>query len=386
VKQKGVKRVSSFRGTVHYQDRPAVSIIIPVYNTVHYLQKTLDSLLNQTIRNLEIICVDNGSTDGSQSILRDYEKRDSRIRILDWPIGRTGGARNAGIEAARGEFIGFVDSDDFVEADFYEKLIRSARQFQCDMSVGDLLLYSERTSMKKMYRITEIVRNLANNTTRILHDANEKLSLIHANSNCNKVFRTDLIRKYGIRFPENVLFEDNPFHVQTLWYAKRISVQADTAYYYVQRKRQTSNTAQALQAKSAFNIFTVGQDIQSFLQAVGAFEPGNPWRSAFIKYMLVDHNLPLFIGQDFSNRPAFFSEYKKILHNFSDQEIQRSVSEKEAKLLLRIKHEPYTKTLYSMAAQTHRRLFNQVLRYSRLILSYTPGLIWILRRLNRTKL
>ena len=100
----------------------AVSVLIPVYNTEAYLRKCLDSITNQTLQDLEIICVDDGSTDGSADILREYRRRDSRIRIVTKRNGGLPSARNAGLDAASGEYVGFVDSDDWIEPDMFRRL------------------------------------------------------------------------------------------------------------------------------------------------------------------------------------------------------------------------------------------------------------------------
>ena len=91
---------------------PKVSVIIPVYNVEKYLGPCLDSILGQTLNNIEVICVDDGSTDRSLDILREYEKRDARVKVLTQPNTNAGAARNKGIQQARGEYLSFLDSDD----------------------------------------------------------------------------------------------------------------------------------------------------------------------------------------------------------------------------------------------------------------------------------
>lgn len=105
------------------QNIPAVSIVIPVFNVEKYIGKCLDSLISQTLHNIEIICVNDCSTDKSLDILRDYEAKDNRIVVIDLPRNiKQGGARNVGIKKARAPFLGFVDSDDWVSLDMYENL------------------------------------------------------------------------------------------------------------------------------------------------------------------------------------------------------------------------------------------------------------------------
>ena len=95
-----------------------ISIVVPVYNTEKYLPKCLDSLLGQTYKNLEIICINDGSTDGSLQILEDYAKQDNRIIVLSQENAKQGAARNRGLDIAKGEYVTFVDSDDWIEKSY----------------------------------------------------------------------------------------------------------------------------------------------------------------------------------------------------------------------------------------------------------------------------
>ena len=107
---------------------PLVSVLIPVYNVEKYLSRCLDSLINQTLTDIEIICVNDGSTDGSLKILKQYQEKDNRIVIVDKKNGGLPSARNAGLDRARGQYVGFVDSDDYVEPSMFETLYKTAKK------------------------------------------------------------------------------------------------------------------------------------------------------------------------------------------------------------------------------------------------------------------
>lgn len=112
---------------------PKVSVIIPVYNTEKYLRKCLDSVCNQTLSDIEIICVNDCSPDNSLEILNEYAQKDNRIKVINFEENKgVSIARNTGIDSATGEFIGFVDADDFVDLDFYEKLYNKATETGAD--------------------------------------------------------------------------------------------------------------------------------------------------------------------------------------------------------------------------------------------------------------
>ena len=115
--------------------RPMISILVPVYNVSKYLRQCLDSLVNQTIKDIEIICVDDGSTDSSHEILEEYAAADSRIVIVTKANGGLPSARNAGLDVAKGKYVGFVDGDDYVDTDMYRKMYNAAVANDADIVV-----------------------------------------------------------------------------------------------------------------------------------------------------------------------------------------------------------------------------------------------------------
>ena len=110
-----------------------ISLIIPVYNVENYLRQCLDSIINQTLKEIEIICINDGSTDSSKQILEEYALKDERIKIINQKNKGAGAARNSGIDAATGEYIGFVDSDDWVNLDAFEKLYNKITRENVDI-------------------------------------------------------------------------------------------------------------------------------------------------------------------------------------------------------------------------------------------------------------
>ena len=112
---------------------PAVSVLVPCYNVEKYIRQCMDSIVNQTLADIEIICLNDGSTDGTLAILQEYAAKDSRVRIIDKPNSGYGDSMNKGLEAATGEYIGIVESDDWAEADMFESLYALAKEHDCDM-------------------------------------------------------------------------------------------------------------------------------------------------------------------------------------------------------------------------------------------------------------
>jgi len=118
-------------------DKPRVSIIIPVFNVENYLKECLDSVVNQTLKDIEIICVNDGSTDGSLSILEEYKEKDERIKVISKLNGGYGHTMNVGMDAATGEYIGIVEPDDYIEPDMYEILYIEAVENDVDFIKAD---------------------------------------------------------------------------------------------------------------------------------------------------------------------------------------------------------------------------------------------------------
>ena len=120
---------------------PKVSIIIPVYNVEAYLRQCLDSVLNQTLRDIEIICVNDGSTDGSSDILASYASQDSRLVVVEQPRSGAGPARNLGMSRAKGQYLDFVDADDFLASDMLERRLACAEETQADIVISGFCRY-----------------------------------------------------------------------------------------------------------------------------------------------------------------------------------------------------------------------------------------------------
>ena len=131
---------------------PKISVIVPVYNTRPYLEQCLDSILTQTLADMEIICVNDGSPDDSQSVLERYAADDPRVRIIKKENGGLSSARNAGMRSAVGDYIAFVDSDDFITPIMMETLYNKAMKTSAEITIGDFFLYDHRNGKVGSYR------------------------------------------------------------------------------------------------------------------------------------------------------------------------------------------------------------------------------------------
>lgn len=215
-----------------------LSVIVPVYNMAAEgkLNYCMDSLVNQTISDYEIIAVDDASTDNSLEILRFYEtKYPGKVRVLTYPDNRRqGGAKNEGLRAATGDWIGFIDSDDWVTPDYYEKLLAKARETGADMVGCDYSLVTEHG-----YTVGKIVQNNTPEQTGRLDSEKHKKLLMRPGSMVLKIYRTNVIRENELDFPEKIFYEDNC--AGPLWslYFEHFERVEEPLYFYYQHSLST---------------------------------------------------------------------------------------------------------------------------------------------------
>ncbi|MDR2743753.1 MAG: glycosyltransferase, partial [Desulfovibrio sp.] len=194
---------------------PKVSVIIPVYNTELYLRRCLDSVCGQTLRDIEIICVNDGSPDNCGEILREYAAKDARMRVIDFPENRgASAARNAGMDAAQGEYIGFVDSDDYMDLNFYEELYAKGKETCAKVVKGAIKEKDEETGALLdtgfFYKLNERIRK---NKTYFYH------------SFTTAIYSSFTIKNNHIRFHENLIFFEDPvFTIQIIAICDSVSV------------------------------------------------------------------------------------------------------------------------------------------------------------------
>lgn len=224
---------------------PKVSVIVPVYNTEKYLFKCLMSLIQQTLREIEIIIVDDGSTDSSPSIISEFEKEDSRIKVITQENKLQGAARNNGTKIAIGEYIGFVDSDDWVDLDYFEKLYITAKKYDSDIALATNVRVGNGKTKKRLdINQEEFVLNLQG-----------KFDLCHLSKNpcpTNKIYKRELLIKNKIEWPEGCYCEDKLFVTQAVYYANGVVTVPGINYYYFRNPNSTVNS----KAKKHFNKLT----------------------------------------------------------------------------------------------------------------------------------
>lgn len=215
-----------------------LSIVVPVYNMAagNKLRFCLDSLVNQTIADYEIIAVDDASTDESPAILREYEsKYPWKFKVILSPENaKQGGARNKGIEAACGKWIGFVDSDDWAAPDMYEKLIKKAEQTGADVAGCDYSMVMQQTM-----QAGKLMPNNTMDQTGVLNHEKYKKLVRNPGSMVIKVYLKSVIDRNRLRFPEKTFYEDNCASPIWMLHFRHFEKVEEPLYYYYQHDAST---------------------------------------------------------------------------------------------------------------------------------------------------
>ena len=224
---------------------PFISIIVPIHNTERYLTKCLDSILSQKFENYELICVDDGSTDGSQDILEEYATRDAHVRILTQPNGGLVSARRAGVAIAAGEYIGFVDSDDWIEPEMFERLYEEAKSNNADcvssgyIQEGNYVSISYDSVDAGIYRDEKM--NALRNKMILDFDRRDKGI---SGSLCTKLIRTSILKKILPRIPSEItLSEDKVTSISVLLECESVEILHEAYYHYILRSASMTPSA-----------------------------------------------------------------------------------------------------------------------------------------------
>lgn len=238
-----------------YQKHIAVSVIVPVYNAAKYLPQCLDSICNQTLQNIEIICVDDGSTDNSLEILERYAEKDSRFQLLQQKNASAGAARNKGMSLARGEYLSFLDADDFFVADFLEVMYQKAKRAEADIVVCAAAEFDTKMKRKTHMPYSLKEKYLPANDVFSYLDMPDYIFNSFQNWAWNKLFRTEFVYRNKINFQQTYRTNDLFFTCKALVLAEKITtVKKDLICYRVNHENhcQTTNDRAPLDFYQAF--------------------------------------------------------------------------------------------------------------------------------------
>ncbi len=243
---------------------PRVSVVVPIYNVEPYLERCLDSLATQTYADLEIVMVNDGSTDGSAEIAEAFSARDSRFRLVEQPNRGLSAARNTGIDEAGGEFLAFADSDDIVAPAAYELLVGALDESGSDLATGNVHRLSSTGSRQVGFLANAFAE------TRLGTHIRRDRQLMHDRMAWNKLWRRSFWDREGRRFPEGRIFEDTPVTLPLHFAARAVDVISDVVYYWRLREgADLSITQRRTEPRALRDRLTAIQEVGDYLRQRG---------------------------------------------------------------------------------------------------------------------
>lgn len=279
-----------------------ISIIVPVYNVEKYLKKCVDSIVNQTYKNLEIILVDDGATDNSGKICDELVELDNRIKVYHKKNGGLSDARNYGVERATGDYIGFVDSDDYIDAEMYEKLYEAIKKENVDVAECNLkIVYPEKTDLftdQKYYQIC--------NKQEYLEEY-LKIEKIFGSA-CVRLTKADIAKK--LKFPVGKLYEDTYYAYDLIGIVDKYVIVDNPYYNYLMRENSITN------AKFNPRIFDLIEIVEKFHTNVyknyPSLKEAADCRKMYAYFSVLNS---ILLEEDFKNN----SFYKQIIDYFKEE-------------------------------------------------------------------
>lgn len=305
---------------------PKISIIVPVCNVEKYLSKCLDSIVNQTLKNIEIICVDDGSTDNSGAILDSYSQNDSRIKVIHKKNSGYGNSMNVGMDCAEGEYIGIVESDDCILPEMYEELYKAAKESNLDFVKSDAVFWWERIG----YSYNVHYDYLQEYYDKVLMGNARHVFYKFLMNIWTGIYKRDFLKNHNIRFNETpgASYQDNGFWFQTMTFADRAMWIGKSYYMYRQDNPMASikSEAKVLAMSNEYDyIEKILKDKNAGSDSVKecnyyrlAKNYGNYYRIAdelkenFLSYVLKDYGK---YGKDIMDEPYLIEWYRKIAEN-----------------------------------------------------------------------
>lgn len=275
--------------------KPKVSVIVPVYNVEKYLRQCLDTIINQTLKEIEIILIDDGSTDSSLTICKEYTKLDGRIKLIHKENEGLGYTRNKGLQEATGEFVGFIDSDDWIELDMFEKLYQTAVEKKADTCLGNI------KGKKLLFEGKEVKQELLPKMIGSKYDGTDYYGM----SVWRGIYQLDLIKTHNVQFPSEreLISEDIIFDIQYYSIAQKVVLIDHKFYYYRENlnsltKRYRENRFDLykklyLEEERKIRILTIEEEAEERLQMVFYWNITNAFRQemAFFTFKKAYQNM-----------------------------------------------------------------------------------------------
>lgn len=246
-----------------------ISVIIPVYNAERFLPQCLSSILKQTLREMEVICIDDGSVDRSVEIIESYQKKDDRIRLLEQNHMGGGAARNAGLATAKGEFLSFLDADDFFAKDMLQKVYEKCKANHADIGIFKVNFYHQSTGAVTKEKAGMVEEFLPQNEVFSYKDMPDYIFNAFHNWAWNKLFRREFIIANQIKFQELRRTNDLLFTTKALILAQRMVVVKERLIFY---RVQVSGNCQSTNSNMPYDFYEAFKALKVFLVENGGYD------------------------------------------------------------------------------------------------------------------
>lgn len=249
------------------KSNPLISVLVPIYNVEKYLKQCLNSIVNQTFKDIEIICLNDGSTDNSLQIIKDFQERDSRIVIVDKPNSGYGDSMNLGLEKAKGEYIGIVESDDYIDLDAFEKLYHLAKINDAEVVRANYYTNKNHTD-KKLYYINPV------DAGKVVDPARHTWIFLQAPAIWSAIYKRDFLNKNHIRFlpTPGASYQDTGFNFKVWAAAKRAYFTTEAFLHY----RIDNESSSVNNPGKVMNVCYEYESIEEYLRKYHYFEELGP--------------------------------------------------------------------------------------------------------------
>lgn len=304
---------------------PKISVIIPVYNSENYLEECLNSCLLQTYENIEVICIDDGSSDRSAEILKSYLKKDRRIKVFEQENKGVSSARNKGILNAKGDYISFLDSDDWISLCLFERFKNALYDVskEVDMYVFNMNLFYEEPKENIETGNFLSIKNWQNRKDEnTIHTIKDCKNPFRGNlSACNKIYKKSFLKENKILMPEGLIFEDHIFAIESLIRAKSVLVTNEMLYMY---RNSNQNSITKNYGRKIFDIFKITENLQEL------FIKYQDWE--IYKYAVLQHRYRqyayLYFTADEKYKKEFYQKAKNILREIIETDYETKILER----------------------------------------------------------
>ncbi|OED30385.1 glycosyltransferase family 2 protein [Methanosphaera sp. WGK6] len=292
-----------------------ISIIIPVYNSSKYIRECLNSIKKQTFHDFEVICIDDKSTDNSLDILKKYASNDKRFKIIQQEHKGPGAARNKGLLEAKGEYILFIDSDDWIDKNTLNILYNQATQTKSDLVLfNSIEHYNNNKTRTRIYPI----KNYISDENKVFNYMDAKKLVMNSYLIvCTKLHKLEFLRKNNIQFVENTLFEDVLFHIKTMIKAEKIAYTPQILYNY--RKEDLTRQSSSLLSRDSFIIFSIFDEVKILLFKNNIYES---FKLNFIRFVLTELE-NIYYNIDSKYKEELFNKIKEYTSDFKLNESQK---------------------------------------------------------------